>query len=307
MIDNCVSKKIEKVQVTHTRKLCSLGINVDRKIDINKIVINLSSRKITQKEKEALSLGLDFALPPLKINYVNYFLPIERLCSSLKNCNIYKQDWTHVWHNISALARNSFSQTKYHTKDKNSCKIRTTLQSLKEEDESIVITRPDKGKGIVILDKTDYDNKLHEIVSDTSKFKLIKSDIQTAILKYEDKLNRLLRKIKNNTNDNLSNNLYASGTKPGHLYGIPKIHKKNNPIRPIISSIAEVLNLGSIEPQGFGEPVSGVRQRSLNFHWLYFCLYVKFKFCWFCFVYTMILCAVDAWFILCTNRIYTNL
>ena len=129
-----------------------------------------------------------------------------------------------------------------------------------KEDESIVITRPDKGKGIVILDKTDYDNKLHEIVSDTSKFKLIKSDIQTAILKYEDKLNRLLRKIKNNTNDNLSNNLYASGTKPGHLYGIPKIHKKNNPIRPIISSIAEVLNLGSIEPQGFGESVSGVRR-----------------------------------------------
>ena len=215
--------------------------------------------KENHSERERSTITRFIALPPLKINYVNYFLPIERLCSSLKNCNIYKQDWTHVWHNISALARNSFSQTKYHTKDKNSCKIRTTLQSLKE-DESIVITRPDKGKGIVILDKTDYDNKLHEIVSDTSKFKLIKSDIQTAILKYEDKLNRLLRKIKNNTNDNLSNNLYASGTKPGHLYGIPKIHKKNNPVRPIISSIAEVLNLGSIEPQGFGESVSGVRR-----------------------------------------------
>ena len=69
---------------------------------------------------------------------------------------------------------------------------------------------------------------------------------------------------------------------------------------------AVVLNLGSIDPQGFVESVSGVRQRTriLIFIELWvFC--VKFMFRWFCSLNTVILCATDAWFILCTNKIYT--
>ena len=67
-----------------------------------------------------------------------------------------------------------------------------------------------------------------------------------------------------------------------------------------------VLNLGSIEPQGFVKSVSGVRQRSrilrLIFNKNFF---LKFIFCWFGSLNTVILCATDAWFILCTNEIYT--
>ena len=59
-----------------------------------------------------------------------------------------------------------------------------SLQSLKD-DETIVITRSDKGKGIVILDRSEYENKLHEIVSDTTKCKQINSELQVTILKHE--------------------------------------------------------------------------------------------------------------------------
>ena len=34
------------------------------------------------------------------------------------------------------------------------------------------------------------------------------------------------------------------------------------------------------------------------------CFCVKFMFGWFCSLNTVILCATDAWFILCTNKIY---
>ena len=44
-------------------------------------------------------------------------------------------------------------------------------------------------------------------------------------------------------------------------------------------------------------------QRSNWFAELCFC--VKFMFCWFCSLNRVILCATDAWFILCTNKIYT--
>ena len=78
-----------------------------------------------------------------------------------------------------------------------------------------------------------------------------------------------------------------------------------------------VLNLGSIHPQGFVESVSGVRQAEVKNSKTIFkntskyslsCVFfvcVKFMFCWFCSLNTVILCATDAWLILCTNKIYT--
>ena len=66
------------------------------------------------------------------------------------------------------------------------------LKSLKE-DESITITKPDKGRGVVIMNNEDYHNKLQTIVNDTTKFKQITTDTATHLLKMEDKLNRALR------------------------------------------------------------------------------------------------------------------
>lgn len=61
-------------------------------------------------EKEVLSLGLDVALPRSRINYVEFFLPLEKLCYCLNKRNTYKHSWTYVWHSVSVLARKSFNQ-----------------------------------------------------------------------------------------------------------------------------------------------------------------------------------------------------
>ena len=55
----------------------------------------------------------------------------------------------------------------------------------------------------------------------------------------ENKLNRVLRKLLKQghiTND-LYNELFVSGSRPGFYYGLPKIHKPNAPLRPIISGV----------------------------------------------------------------------
>ena len=105
-------------------------------------------------------------------------------------------------------------------------------------DNNIIISRPDKGKGVVIMDKADYNRKVNEILKDHSKFKLLTSEVFTHILKLEDKLNRLLRSIKDKVLDKQTYDwLFASGSQPGILYGLPKIHKLGTPIRPILSAI----------------------------------------------------------------------
>ena len=55
----------------------------------------------------------------------------------------------------------------------------------------------------------------------------------------EDKLARLLRNLLKTKiiDKNTFDFLFSSGTSPGILYGLPKIHKPSVPIRPILSTI----------------------------------------------------------------------
>ena len=74
---------------------------------------------------------------------------------------------------------------------------------------------------------------------DTSKFKILHEDLLTLLMKQEDKINRLLSKMKENKEISPEEykELYVTGSQPGILYGLPKIHKPNVPLRPILSSI----------------------------------------------------------------------
>ena len=55
----------------------------------------------------------------------------------------------------------------------------------------------------------------------------------------EDKTTRFLRNLKNKNiiNNETYNNLVPFGSKVGILYGLPKIHRQNNPMRLILSTI----------------------------------------------------------------------
>jgi len=103
----------------------------------------------------------------------------------------------------------------------------------------VVITKPDKGNGIVLLNKQDYVNKMMDIISETNKFNLVQRDIFSVMLQCEGKINRLLSKLL--TNDVITQdtyrNLYAKGSTPGIMYGLPKVHKDGIPLRPILSAI----------------------------------------------------------------------
>ena len=65
-------------------------------------------------------------------------------------------------------------------------------QSLRKN-KDVVITKPDKGNEVVILDQKLYNNAIEKIIPDTSKFEKPNED-QT--LKSEASLQRFLRKLK---------------------------------------------------------------------------------------------------------------
>ena len=65
------------------------------------------------------------------------------------------------------------------------------LKSL-SNDSSIVIIKPDKGNGVVILDKINYVSKMDDILQDSDKFVHINEDWFKVIIQHEDRINRFL-------------------------------------------------------------------------------------------------------------------
>ena len=91
-------------------------------------------------------------------------------------------------------------------------------------DKSIIVCKPDKGRGVVIVDKDAYVSKMCNIIADRSKFTPVLDPIDSYTRKMEDKVNNFLRKIKDCFSENYK--LFtASGSAPGILYGLPKVHK----------------------------------------------------------------------------------
>ena len=113
------------------------------------------------------------------------------------------------------------------------------LKNLKKNKE-LVICKPDKGRGVVILDRNTYVEKMNLILNDFQSFeKQTFLQFPKHTLNLEDKANRLIKKLKENNciSEREYKSLYVVGSSPGVMYGLPKIHKENNPMRPVVSSI----------------------------------------------------------------------
>ena len=104
------------------------------------------------------------------------------------------------------------------------------------KDNSIVISKADKGNAVVIQDSSLYVNKLIKLLEDKTKFECIEDDLT---ITRAQKLTQYLKNLldQNKIDEKTYNEIRPVGSKPGVLYGLPKVHKKDVPIRPIISSI----------------------------------------------------------------------
>ena len=217
-----------------------MGIPLNNTVISDKTAINLSNRTLTASELDVFSLGLSYSLPKFKINFVEHYFAFENLVNTLKYSPYKSMNWGSLKTDIATVAHSSFREfnTFKHSFMILPQVLYYALIKLRTDD-SIIITKPDKGRGTVIMNKKDYIMKIENILNDLSKFKLIKDNCFHYITKLEDKLARLLRQhLKLNVIiKDIFNNLFTSGSSPGFLYGLPKIHKTGNSIRSIFSTI----------------------------------------------------------------------
>ena len=202
-------------------------------------IINLTDTELTDMEKEVLCRGLKFGIPP-RVNKEAIQAEFELCWQQLQQatpwndkkkeeCKASLADIA-LQYGKAKIDRTGFPLNKEH--------LRTIGKLRKNKD--IVITRPDKGNGVVILKREEYVEKMLAILAQDNKFVRIGSvkehdrtcQQERALQAY------LLRAFKRSeiTREEYERIRPVGAMRP-RMYGVPKVHKTGTPLRPILSMI----------------------------------------------------------------------
>lgn len=263
IITTICSPALKKKEQTIENKLLkySRGTKPKSTTDPN-VVRNFSARILSRDEIDCLAHGLDYSLVPKRFDHIGAVVNVEqffhrvtdvfqnqkKLMSDLKDKDVVMQNDIRVLNTKEMTLACSlrsltdsfcFQADRYrkrqHRIHEEQRKYHRLLKQLRQ-DKSIIVTRFDKGRGIVLMNKTDYISKMNAILNDSTKFNVLSDD---PTIKREARLTRLLSKLKKN--GHISDEFYdmarPTGSNPGRLYGLPKVHKEDVPLRPVLSSI----------------------------------------------------------------------
>ena len=171
--------------------------------------------------------NLKFAVTLRQPPNLEYITAIEAACTKLS-----QQDAEELRADINRVVRSSHPAKPNLTKAQN-----LALRELKRDRDHIVLT-VDKGVSMVIMDRQDYINKANHLLNQ-STYKSIAKDPTSSI---KNKLINILKRVKTKTglDSNTYKSMYPTGCVPSKFYGLPKIHKPDTPLRPIVSSCGSV-------------------------------------------------------------------
>lgn len=230
---------------------------------INNVVINLSQYQLTFAETNILNRGLGFV--PAHLNYSTRTLitEMDRFERKLQlffhfrstaedsndDCplditnNLFrpKSTWLPKKTNapISCFVRNLHADISAILKRRplpNLTKFEISALNKLRDNRDITIKPADKGGGICVLDTSDYETKICTMLNDTSVYTPVShSDHMTV----KDNADRLLTALYYDGFITEKQLRYLTDFSPRCpiFYGLPKVHKRNIPLRPIVSQI----------------------------------------------------------------------
>ncbi|XP_076037064.1 uncharacterized protein LOC143022637 [Oratosquilla oratoria] len=205
------------------RKLANLCESSEwNRVGREELIVNLYNRILTATEKQALSLGLKFDIGFQKKDFTEYVESNYRWGDSDIEKG-FKQGVITCFH---ALARS------------NQCTIpkryRLALEELGKDD-NLIITSADKGGGVVVMNKKDYNDKMLDLLSDTTTYE---RKYQGHAAMEGENFKKEARKILSKTQRGKKLiGLLEEAPRPPCMRGLPKTHKPNIPMRPITSGI----------------------------------------------------------------------
>ena len=191
-------------------------------------VKNVSSKTLDAPATNLLRKGLNFAVTPKSIPTEEIITSTELACKDLN----------------AVTAASLRSEVARSIKRRKNLKPNLPIEEIKalqelKKDQTISILPADKGRATVVMDRSDYENKIKNILSDTKTYEPLKKDPTTT---FKNKLINTLKEWKKEgrISQNLYRQIYPTSDQPPKFYGLPKIHKPDLPLRPIVSGNGSV-------------------------------------------------------------------
>ena len=159
--------------------------------------------------------------------------------------SVWEQINSHGWLKNSFFkverAKNTIRAFVFNILDFDNARVRTDnkkIQSIKDLLDENVILKPDKGEGVVIVSRVDYETSMQELFSDRKRFRIIKEDLTPTRLSNIQRYLRNLQK-RGEIDEATYKSIRPQSAKPARAHGLPKIHKPFDNIpkfRPIIDT-----------------------------------------------------------------------
>jgi hypothetical protein len=201
------------------------------KFTVRNSVINLSTHQLSEDQHILLGFALNFSLPPSQRDTIATATCFEnftfRYRDQLINPDLIRGAAIPF---LASLSKHHYLLPK---------RFNRSMQELRQNDD-IVVFPADKGGKVVILDTTDYKQKAINLLSDDNIYQQVTRDPTSA---FNSKFRKTVKELANDCPDpaffNTFLKTYASLP---YMYGIPKLHKDNCPLRPIISTVGSCLH-----------------------------------------------------------------
>ena len=122
--------------------------------DPEKVIFNFSAYELSSSDKDLLSKGLGFAIPPKQIDYSNFMTEFELLYRSTLDLSMTTEEKDRFKSKLKDLALSSFKIFSDNCKFENNLppeEIKSLKALMRNKD--IIIQKADKGNAVVITDK----------------------------------------------------------------------------------------------------------------------------------------------------------
>jgi hypothetical protein len=227
----------------------------------SKQLVNLTDLEVPHNVQRILKLGPKFNMPSdkEKIPYHNIIADVESGISFIED----EDKKTQIRNGVSNILMNC----KRSTNDRFNLTEKILKLQFKDakgflnDHPELCLTVADKGNATVLLFKTEYDQKMHELLRDATTYEVIRRH-STEVLQrkvngivsiWEDSgfIDKLQARKLRTYNGTISK-----------MYGLPKIHKVGVPFKPIVSCInSPTYNLSRF----YGDVINNVLYKTESF------------------------------------------
>ena len=208
-----------------------------KETDVDEHIHNISSYELSFFQKLVLCWGLKFAFPQ-RVSPIEVKASFEKAYWSLES-HLESDDLKELAAATLRSVALNYIQRKVQKPPKT---LLVAIEQLKRRDD-IVITKPDKGSGVVVMNKSEYLRLLSEaFINDSSRFQAVPLERPSSKGRPPTYYHPLLKKdldaiVRRILPKSIADTVRPTGSRLAHLYGLPKTHKERLAMCPILSAM----------------------------------------------------------------------